>query len=306
MRAAAAAMAVVGLAAGAAGCPGHTHGVRKGAIADARFAYLYGSFVMKRPDHWEGFTVARSMALLIRCQDGSEYVFGSRDKRVVQVLEIKPSRCWLIEAQGADRTGRIQRRFPIEPPLKRPLDFGAGRAYYAGDYDASGDIWLPPDQPRRRGHEWDVGASEDAYESTTADMKRVYPYLASLPTTDMRLIPGAARKRDNGIHAAPGEPPMSPDRVARLAPFIKRNYGAPAECEAACPAGQCLPYRADTGPAMTCVIRCDKDADCPEGLACNCPNAERSAGPACRPIATAPGDPMARVCLSVEAAGQRR
>jgi hypothetical protein len=57
---------------------------------------------------------------------------------------------------------------------------------------------------------------------------------------------------------------------------------------------------------MACVIRCNKDGDCPEGLACNCPNPEHADGPDCQPIATLPQDRMARICLSAEAAGERR
>lgn len=135
-------------------------------------------------------------------------------------------------------------------------------------------------------------------------MKRAFPGFASLPTVDRRLIPARPRKIGNGVKALPGEPSMSPERVAGLAPFISRDYATPALCEAACPNGQCLPYRAQSGPVIACVIRCDKDADCPAKMACNCPNAERPAGPGCHPIASTPTDAMSRVCLLPDPAKQ--
>ena len=59
---------------------------------------------------------------------------------------------------------------------------------------------------------------------------------------------------------------MSPERVARVAPFVRRTFATPASCEAACPTGQCLPFRGEAGPAMTCIVRCNTDKDCPAGL----------------------------------------
>jgi hypothetical protein len=99
---------------------------------------------------------------------------------------------------------------------------------------------------------------------------------------------------------------MSPERVARVAPFIKRSYASTAECEAACPTGQCRPYRGESGATIACVTRCNADTDCPEGLACNCPGGDGNAATGCRTIAATPQDAMARICLSVQATGQRR
>ena len=96
-------------------------------------------------------------------------------------------------------------------------------------------------------------------------MKQTFPNLASLPTDDLRLIPATERKRGNGIGASPGETPMLPARVAGLARFIGRSYATPAQCEAACPMGQCLPYRGESSPAVACVIRCNRNSDCPAG-----------------------------------------
>jgi hypothetical protein len=290
-----------------AGCAVYTSGIGREAAADVRAAYLYGRFYMNAvPAGDADFGTKQSMGLVIRCQNGSEYTFGAIYTRDIQVLEIKPSRCWLVEAVLADQNRVVRKRLAVDPSLQRPLEFTAGRAHYVGDFFAKGDFWVDHRHRMTRNWQWAMSPADDRYESTTAEMKQTFPKVASLPTVDMRLIPAPERKRGNGIVAAADEPPMSPERVAHVAPFIKRNYGSPAECEAACPAGECLPYRSEAGPAMACVIHCDRDGDCPEGLACNCPNSEKSAGANCRPIATAPRDPMKRICLSVETAGQRR
>jgi hypothetical protein len=254
-----------------------SHRVRPGAEADLRWAYLY----MKSGSQQD--PRRRTVKFVLRCMNGNSYVLGSTGTRDIQVLQIVPTTCWFVEAVYRDIATRSVQRVAIEPPQKRPLDFQAGRAHYLGDFFGN-----------------------DRYESTTAAMKQAYPNLARVPTVEMRLLPTVEQKRTNGVALAPGEPPLSPERVAGIAPFIKRNYASPGECEAACPTGQCLPYRGESGPLIACVTLCDTDKDCPEGLACNCPTSDGGPNTACRRIATLPQDPMARICLSVEAGGQRR
>jgi hypothetical protein len=289
----------------AAGCSVYTSRIRPDAALHAGSAYLYGRFYIRSEALHAPDPGGQSMGLVIGCEDGRRYSFGSNDQRDVQVLEISPSRCWLLGAVMVDTI--VLKELPADRSIQRPLDFTAGRAHYLGDYFAKGDYTVHQAPMVTHFHwEWAMSPADDRYESTTADMRRAFPNLASLPTIDMRLIPEPKRKLGNGLVATPGEPPMSPERVARVAPFIKRSYPAPAACEAACPAGQCLPYRGESGPAMACVIRCNKDRDCPEGLACNCPGDEHGDGADCHPIATLPQDPMARICLSVEATSERR
>src|SRR6185312_6487898 len=222
------------------------------------------------------------------CENGSSYTFGSRDKPELQVLEIKPARCWLTQVVVADQYRFIRKKIPVERSLQRPLDFAAGRTYYLGDYFAKGDFWIESRGLSGDMNHWQwawSSAAGDHYQATSADMRRTFPNLATFPNVDLRLIPEPPRKRGNGVGASEGEPPMSPDRVSVIAPFITRSYATPAPCEAACPTGQCLPYRGASGAAMACVTRCDGDSDCPQGLACNCPNREKPAGQDCRPIA---------------------
>ena len=149
---------------------------------------------------------------------------------------------------------------------------------------------------------------DDNYAATSAEMKRTFANLAGLSTESRMLvprthIPGEARKHTGGARSGPDDV-VSPERAARLAGFTQRRYATPAACEAACPeTGDCYPFRGEEGPAMTCVVRCKTDKDCPEGLACNCPDGD---GSACRPVAGTPDDPMAGICLSTEPAGERR
>jgi len=294
--------ALVVLCAGA--CATSTSGrVEADDTVDTGRTYLYGRFFINAPPHQEDFGGKQSMGFGMRCEHGSSYTFGSTDTRDVQVMEIKPGRCWLMSVIFADDFGMPQKTLPIERKDQRPLDFVAGRAYYIGDYFAKADFWI-----RSRGlinieHlEWVVSSGVgDRYPQTTAEMHRRFPNLAALPTVALPLLPPTERKPDNGIGPAPGEPSMLPARAGLLAPFIKRSYATPAQCEAACSAGQCLPYRGASGAAMVCVIRCNRDADCPRGSACNCPDSEK-AGADCVPIAATPTDPMARVCLAAPVA----
>lgn len=286
-----------------AGC---AHRVAPDAPADPGWAYLYGRFVMKTGSREDTTKRPQAVKFILRCQDGSTYQFATTDTPYVQMLRVGPTRCWFVETVASHIRTKSMRRIKIDPTLQRPLDFQSGRAHYLGDFFAVGES----DGGSFTSHgRWELFLSpvDDRYESTTAEMKQMYPNLGGLPTVDTRLVPAVERKRTNGVTLAPGEPPLSPDRVAAVAPFIKRNYASSDECEAACPTGQCLPYRSETGsPVIACVTLCNTDKDCPEGLACNCPTSDGGAGAGCRRIASRPRDPMARICLSVEAGGQRR
>ena len=285
-----------------AGCAIYTSSVRHDASPRPTSAYLYGRFYMNADLEYGALLGSKqSMGLVIRCDGGSTYTFGSTDTREVQVLEVKPSRCWFVKALLADADHIVRKELPVDPALQRPLDFTAGHAHYLGDYFARGNYSVTMGGWTRAAMQhwaWDMSPAEDRYETTTAEMKGAFPNLASLPTVDTRLIPVRPRKRGNGIQAAPDEPPLSPERVAGIAPFIRRDYPTPALCEAACPTGQCLPYRSETGPLIACVIRCDRNADCPSGMGCNCPNAEHPPGLECQPIGSTPRDSMSRICLT--------
>lgn len=128
---------------------------------------------------------------------------------------------------------------------------------------------------------------------TTAKMKRAYPQMAALATEDRRLAPRPFQPSGG----PPGAPPLSVQRAAGIARFLRPAYATQAACQAACPKGQCFPSQTEN--AFACIVHCEGDKDCPTGLACNCTDGD---GPDCRKIATTPSDSMDGFCLSPDAA----
>jgi hypothetical protein len=272
---------------------------------DPRSAYLYGRFHIRADEQPGSFGINQSIGFHVRCGDDRTYTIWFGTKRDVQVLKVHPARCALVSAVFTD--GGIPRHtVSVEKGDMLIHEFVAGRAYYLGDYFARGIFSLTLHSTYSElFRSWAMDPADDRYEGTTADMKQAFHNLAGLPTADARFIaPGHVPKPGAVVIKDPNEPPMSPERVARVAPFVRRTFATPASCEAACSTGQCLPFRGEAGPAMTCIVRCNTDKDCPDGLACNCPGGGDSDRQDCHSIATTPADQMARICLSVESATQ--
>jgi hypothetical protein len=288
---------VLAAAVASVGCAAFTSATPASQKLDPRRAYLYGRFFIKSEDRSGDIGDYQTMGLQIRCVDGQTYTIRFIDKRDVQVIDVRPNACALDKVVYTAQSGIVLRQIAAPAEWRHTDVFAAGRAYYLGDYFAKADFWTRPRASWNELHwSWLMDPADDRFESTTAEMKQTFAGLSGLPTEDRRFAP----KRPPPRGAVAG-PPLSPERIARIAPLTKRSYATPAECERACPTGQCLPYRADTGPAVTCITGCKTDKDCPEGLACNCPD-----GPDCHAIAETPADPMAGICLSVEPAGERR
>ena len=272
-------------------------------------AYLYGRFRIDAPTPLLAMNAYQTMGLIMRCDDGSEYrIRFSRDKPV-QVVAASPARCALAEVVFTDVNDIPKARRGVlgDPPGGFVL--AGGTAYYLGDYFAESTRLTSWKFFYTEVHStWQLTSTDDNYDVTTAEMKRTFANLAGLATENRMLVPRHRVPGDARKHAGrpPGGPDdiVSPERAGRLAGFTKRRYATPAECEAACPeTGDCFPFRGDEGPAMTCVVHCKTDKDCPDGLACNCPDGD---GSACRAIASTPEDRMAGICLSTEPAGERR
>jgi hypothetical protein len=291
-----------------AGCAAHRTGLRQDEKPDPNVAYLYGRFYVKAEAR-SSLTSYPTVGLVISCADKRFYEIIFTNKRDdVQVVKVWPSRCGLFQVSQFDERGSRRQRVEVDPASRVFQDFEAGRAYYVGDYFGKAGIDHTYRNDRlKRFRAWDMSPADDRYLSTTADLKRIYPGVGALPKENKRLMRSEpAAKPGAVVIDDPDEPLMTPERIARVATLVKRSYASPAECEAACPTGQCLPFRGEAGPAMACIVRCNADKDCPQGLACNCPNSEKPAGPDCQPIASTPTDKMARICLSVEPAGERR
>jgi len=276
----------------AATCVSFTQGIGAGQSVNPAHAYLYGRFMVDRA----GGGRSLGVALVLGCADGRQYTIGMEQRNEIQVIEIVPARCSLDEilfVNGSEKRGHA---YPA-PPMNRSIDYLPGTAYYLGDFalrtGVDTNMVFITTQTKLT---WDFMPLDGRYPTTTAEMRRQFPNLASFQTEDGQLAPRRTlTPGDEGTK--PDGPPLSPERVATLAPFIKHVYPTPAACAGSCGRGQCLPFRGESGPAMACVTRCNKDADCPEDLACNCPNAEKPPG-ACQPIATTPTDAMAGICLS--------
>jgi hypothetical protein len=289
----------------AGGCAVPSSSISSDSRPDPKLAYVYGRFFVHAEGKPGGLSSYPTIGMVIGCgHQQYEYTIRFLNTRdTVQLVPIYPGRCALMRMWRSDENG-IPRGggdlVPASPPF---FDFEAGTAYYLGDYFAHAGIDYTYRNDRlKRYRAWDMDPADGRYQSTTADMKRTFPWFARWHTEEALLVP-PRRTTKPGLVVIddPGEPLMTPERIARVAPFVQRTFGSPAECERACPTGQCLPFRGESGPAMTCINRCKTDKDCPTGLACNCPDG----GADCQPIAEAPGDRMAKICLPTETAGQR-
>ena len=291
----------------AAGCSTYTATLRPTDQVKPDLAYFYGRFQVHAKRTVFGTNTKDSqqtMGFVLRCDHGVEYTIRFSPENRVQVIGAWPTYCALSEVIFTRADDQIVGRQPV---IESGFKLAAGTAYYLGDYVAEStakSAWrlLTAEYTRT----WLLTAAEDNYEAATAELKRTFTNLAGLSTENRMLMARKCVVCDALKLAAQDTPDdvVSPERAARLAGFTKRRYATPAECEAACPkSGECFPFRHEGNPAMTCVVRCRSDKDCPQGLACNCPDGD---GVACRAIASAPDDRMAGICLSVEAAGERR
>ena len=293
----------------AAGCAHYAPSLGPADKLRPDLGYFFGRFHIDAPRAVLGMDGLQTMGFVMRCDDGHAYTIRFSTEKRVQVIAASPARCALEEMVFTDADGVIKGRKYMMGSPPGGFVLAAGTAYYLGDYFAESTFktrWKVV--YTQLNMTWQLTSADDNYDVTSAEMKRTFANLAGLATQNRMLlprkhVPGDARKHAGGTRSGPDDV-VSPDRAARLAGFTKRRYTTPAECEAACPeSGDCFPFRGDEGPAMTCVVRCKTDKDCPEGLACNCPNGD---GSACRAIASTPDDRMAGICLSVEPAGERR
>jgi hypothetical protein len=285
------------------GCARTTWTIRPDEALDPAYAYLYGRFFINATEVPGALARHQSIALQVSCTDESQHTIWFSASRDVQVLKVRPSACALAAVMWSNQNGVVVQTKTIAQSDMLVHDFLPGKAYYLGDYFARGIFTLTPHVSfNELFWSWAMDAADDRYESTTAEMQRAYHNLARLPTLDKRLVPPKPpSKRGAVVITDPKEPVMTPDRTARVAGFTRSAFASPAACEAACPTGQCLPFRGEAGAAMTCIVRCEADKDCPGGFACNCPNREKPEGPDCHPIATTPMDRLARICLPVAA-----
>jgi hypothetical protein len=277
---------------GMAGCGAYTQGVRPTEKPAAESAYLYGRFALRAEKSLAGNYP--TMGLTLACSDGETYTVGLSIEHPLQVLKIRPARCALAEIIGTDTRGDVHLRRRPQASWIHHDDFQAGKMYYLGDFVGVATQENHWKVIYTEAHlVWGLDPLQDRLAATTAEMKSAFPSLASLPVIDRSLAPPAPPPPPGAIG-----PAISPERAARIAPFTNLRYTSTRDCEANCKLGQCVPFRdAEGHAAMTCIVRCKADGDCPAGLACNC---AQSTGTACRQIAQLPDDPMEGLCLSPE------
>jgi hypothetical protein len=180
----------------AAGCAELKTGIRPDEQVNADYAYIYGRFFMSAPPAALGMAKHQSVGLLIRCLEGQEQTVWFSEKRDVQVFKLIPGRCAVDEVLFTDADGRVWGRIHPRRPASNSQDFAPGVAHYLGDYYASAKA----EAERKLLHTehrmfWKVLPAHQQYQLTTAELKRAFPALASLPTENRELIPESAPER---------------------------------------------------------------------------------------------------------------
>jgi len=286
----------VALVALGAGCALTAKSERPDDRLDATSSYVFGRLVIKAaPSAFgeNGRGPNQTVGIVLACDDGATYPLLFSTERDVRVVKLRPASCVMKEIQHVDDLGIVVGR--REPPAEwvHLNYFAPGHGYYLGDFFAVASIRVNPGYPRaKRVMTWDMDPVDDGFEQATTELRQRFAGLGALPIHDQRLAPRRPQRK-RGL-AGDDEPLMSPDRIARLAGLVGSTYPTPAACEAACRTGDCLPYRAPSGPAMTCIVHCMTTRDCADGMACNC---SRHPGPDCRSVAETPGDAMEGICM---------
>jgi hypothetical protein len=247
----------------ATGCAHFTPSLSRDASPSGGRAYVYGRFTIEAEPYALSDNNA-TMGFTIGCDDGQSYTIRFTRHPFVQLISIAPANCAMTDIVFSDAGGTIVGRRLPPPGWRQPRRFAAGQAYYLGDYEAATT------------HEWKVIATElrwaltseeNDYAGTTRDLFAAYRAFAGTPTVDRGFVSappkGKPRKRPADV------PSPSPQQVARAAPLIDRTFPAMAACEADCASGDCMAFRKDGETAMTCIVYCKGDGDCPSGFSCN-------------------------------------
>jgi hypothetical protein len=285
-------IATVTLAAGCAGCAINATAVRSDEALDATSAYVYGRFLIRAVPSTmgeKGRPTNQTVGLVLACDDGSTYPLYFSAEREVRVVKIQPARCAVHEIRYVNDLG-IFLKSKAPPSAWVHMDyFAPGHAYYLGDFSGVASYQTFADHDLLT---WDLDPVDGQFTETTDELRKRFAGVGALPIHDQRLAPGRPPLK-RGLAGA-DEPTMSPERISRLAGFVKSTFPSPAACATACRAGDCLPYRGPSGPAMTCIHHCMTNRDCPAGWVCNCSDRP---GADCQFVATTPGDSMEGICM---------
>jgi len=258
----------------AGGCVHYTPVLPTTYHPSANLAYLYGRFSIASESHALAMDGYATMGFKLACTDGRTFTIRFLNKPRLQVIEVDPGVCQMTEIVFSDADGGIKGRRLAPPGWMSPRKFEAGRAYYLGDYGAEfSHQW----QVVTTELSWNLTSEENEYASSTKELATTFVGFAGMPTEDKSFVSAAPsagpRRRPAGV------PSPSPQQVARAAPLIRRTFSTLAACKADCTTGDCLPFRGPDGPAMTCIVYCRSDKDCPERFSCNGPSGATGQGP---------------------------
>ena len=280
-------LGVVMMAAG--GCVHYTPVLPTTYRPSTNLAYLYGRFSIASESHALAMDGYATMGFKLACIDGRTFTIRFSNQRTLQVIEVNPGVCQMTEIVFSDADGGITGRRLAPAGWTTPRAFEAGRGYYLGDYGAEfSHQW----QVVTTELSWKLTSEENNYAISTSELTATFAGFAGMPTEDKSFVSAPPTA---GPRRRPADVPSpSPQQIARAAPLIRRTFSTLATCEADCTTGDCLPFRGPDGPAMTCIVYCRGDKDCPDGFTCSSPSGDARRGPS----ADTPELPLTGICLA--------
>jgi len=169
------------------GCAHYTPRIDPDDRLDPRSAYLYGRFRIEVKDSVLGMDSHESMGFAFKCENGSDYTIRFSNRKPLQVIRIKPSRCEFVEIVCTDADGVMLKRVPVAPGALHNRQFLPGRGYYLGDFYAKANVQTTWELATRIRWHWGITDVQNNYQVTTEIMKEKFRNLLRLPTEDRML-----------------------------------------------------------------------------------------------------------------------
>lgn len=165
------------------GCASFTPKVSTSAPVSPTDSYIYGRFSIDALNWPVGIDGHASAGLVIKCADMKTYTLRFYNSNPVIAVKVTPSTCSLKEVVFTNQDGFVVSRKPYKKGILRhqgvlqDMKFSAGSAHYIGDFFAR-HSW------GGKTTEWTVDYPHNDYLTTTQEMKKGFPNLSLLPTTN--------------------------------------------------------------------------------------------------------------------------
>lgn len=143
-------------------------------------AIVYGRFEVSGSPAFSADVDHRSMALVMRCEDGREYRIRFDDQQPIVVLATAPSTCWLDEMFYLDEDNATLGRTALPDQVRRRMRLDAGRAYYLGDFSGT----ITAEFSDGFGYRFQITHVRNELRATTRDFKEQFPKLRGLMPVD--------------------------------------------------------------------------------------------------------------------------